>query len=170
LPFSGLQPGGFRVAGDRFHDQAVTEGRPSEHRVDGLGRPLVARRDEVRVGPQREARVRLTEVVGQLCDRDRTGQERRGVEVTERMHPVRATPVLDPGCPERSVPDDLDEQVPGVQPATFPGHQQPRRHRLSVRALPGQRHGYGREPVLVVVDLGQHGGGQRDGAFLAALE
>lgn len=58
----------------------------------------------------------------------------------QRVHPVRPVPVDESGLPERAEPDDLVEQVAGVDTPVRPGGEESRRRGDAFRGLPRQGH------------------------------
>ena len=87
-------------------------GAAPEQFVDRASGALLTGRHQVRIHPEREPRIVVTEVLRQRFDVLPAVEKRRGVEVPQRVHAGRWRP-LDAGNRQRRMPALLVERVSG---------------------------------------------------------
>jgi hypothetical protein len=85
-PSPGRRRSGVRALWYGFRAFQMLGSAQLEHAVHGPAGALGAGRHEVRVGPQREARIGVAQVLGQGLDRLTTVEQHRGIEMLKRMN------------------------------------------------------------------------------------
>lgn len=129
----------------------------------------MAGRHQVRVRPEREAWVFMTQELRKLLNGHSAREQDRGVEVPHRVHAVLPIRVRQSCALERRRPHDLVEQVAAVGLAVLLGDEQVHRHELPVGLVPRQRHRNDLEQFQVVIDLFEHTGRHRRLPLLVPL-